>query len=74
MANGKPPYFPVTCRKIRIHFSKRLIQTLKPCRPTSTSSVSVRRLIEETDSGVKLSLPHIRLDRALEYLLGDRLA
>jgi predicted YcjX-like family ATPase len=31
-------------------------------------------LIEENDAGVKLSLPHIRLDRALEYLLGDRLA
>ena len=31
-------------------------------------------LIEETESGVKLSLPHIRLDRALQYLLGDRLA
>lgn len=31
-------------------------------------------LIEESDTGVKLSLPHIRLDRALDYLLGDRLA
>lgn len=31
-------------------------------------------LIEESDIGVKLSLPHIRLDRALDYLLGDRLA
>lgn len=31
-------------------------------------------LIEETEAGVKLSLPHIRLDRALDYLLGDRLA
>ncbi|MDF1607435.1 YcjX family protein [Hoeflea sp. YIM 152468] len=31
-------------------------------------------LIEETETGVKLSLPHIRLDRALQYLLGDRLA
>jgi len=31
-------------------------------------------LIEETDGGIKLSLPHIRLDRALDYLLGDRLA
>ncbi|WP_417425601.1 YcjX family protein [Hoeflea sp.] len=31
-------------------------------------------VIEQSDSGVKLSLPHIRLDRALEYLLGDRLA
>lgn len=31
-------------------------------------------LIEESDTGVKLSLPHIRLDRSLDYLLGDRLA
>ena len=31
-------------------------------------------LIEENAEGVKLSLPHIRLDRALQYLLGDRLA
>nr|WP_255561703.1 YcjX family protein [Pseudohoeflea sp. DP4N28-3] len=29
--------------------------------------------IETDDQGVKLSLPHIRLDRALQYLLGDRL-
>ncbi|MEM7301103.1 MAG: YcjX family protein [Pseudomonadota bacterium] len=30
--------------------------------------------LEETDDGVSLSLPHIRLDRALEFLIGDRLA
>lgn len=30
--------------------------------------------VEETGSGFKLSLPHIRLDRALQFLLGDRLA
>ena len=30
--------------------------------------------LERTDSGIALSLPHIRLDRALEFLLGDRLA
>jgi predicted YcjX-like family ATPase len=30
--------------------------------------------IEETGAGLKLSLPHIRLDRALQFLLGDRLA
>jgi uncharacterized protein len=29
--------------------------------------------IETDERGVKLSLPHIRLDRALDYLLGDRL-
>jgi len=30
--------------------------------------------VEETGAGLKLSLPHIRLDRALQFLFGDRLA
>jgi predicted YcjX-like family ATPase len=30
--------------------------------------------LERTASGVTLSLPHIRLDRALQFLIGDRLA
>ncbi|MCX5481488.1 YcjX family protein [Kaistia geumhonensis] len=30
--------------------------------------------LERTAEGMKLSLPHIRLDRALEFLIGDRLA
>lgn len=30
--------------------------------------------LEKSGSGVTLSLPHIRLDRALQFLLGDRLA
>ncbi len=30
--------------------------------------------LEKTAEGVKLSLPHIRLDRALQFLVGDRLA
>jgi hypothetical protein len=30
--------------------------------------------LEETAEGLSLSLPHIRLDRALEFLLGDKLA
>lgn len=30
--------------------------------------------LERTSEGVKLSLPHIRLDRALQFLLGDRFA
>lgn len=30
--------------------------------------------IEVSEDGVKLSLPHIRLDRAIQYLIGDRLA
>ncbi|MCC6204718.1 MAG: YcjX family protein, partial [Hyphomicrobiales bacterium] len=30
--------------------------------------------LERSTEGVTLSLPHIRLDRALQFLLGDRLA
>jgi predicted YcjX-like family ATPase len=30
--------------------------------------------LERTAEGLSLSLPHIRLDRALEFLIGDRLA
>lgn len=30
--------------------------------------------IESTAEGIKLSLPHIRLDRALQFLIGDRLS
>lgn len=30
--------------------------------------------IEETDDGITLSVPHIRLDRAMQFLFGDRLA
>ena len=30
--------------------------------------------VERTSEGVMLSLPHIRLDRALQFLIGDRLA
>ncbi|MDQ0453837.1 YcjX family protein [Rhizobium paknamense] len=30
--------------------------------------------LEETGGGITLSVPHIRLDRALQFLLGDRLA
>ncbi|WP_018239884.1 YcjX family protein [Ensifer sp. BR816] len=30
--------------------------------------------LDETRGGLKLSVPHIRLDRAMQFLLGDRLA
>lgn len=30
--------------------------------------------LEDTGGGMKLSLPHIRLDKALQFLIGDRLA
>ena len=30
--------------------------------------------LEETGGGITLSVPHIRLDRAMQFLLGDRLA
>ncbi|MET0748796.1 MAG: YcjX family protein [Rhizobium sp.] len=31
-------------------------------------------LLDRTDAGVVLSVPHIRLDRAMQFLFGDRLA
>jgi predicted YcjX-like family ATPase len=30
--------------------------------------------VEATDDAVQVTLPHIRLDRALQFLFGDRLA
>jgi predicted YcjX-like family ATPase len=52
-----------------------LVDSTSQAMPHDINIVRFRPpLIEETDSGVKLSLPHIRLDRALDYLLGDRLA
>ena len=30
--------------------------------------------VERSNAGLVLSLPHIRLDRVLQYLIGDRLA
>lgn len=44
-------------------------------QPTDVRFVRFRPpKLERTAEGVTLSLPHIRLDRALEFLLGDRLA
>ncbi len=43
--------------------------------PTDVSFVRFRPpRLERTAEGLTLSLPHIRLDRALEFLLGDKLA
>ncbi len=56
--------------------------TLVPAAPSAdTSDASVHflrfrppRVSLETPSGEEPALPHIRLDRAIEFLLGDRLA
>ena len=43
--------------------------------PTALRFVRFRPpALERTAEGITLSLPHIRLDRALEFLIGDRLA
>jgi hypothetical protein len=46
--------------------------------PGDRPSINVVRFrppeLEDTGGGLKLSLPHIRLDRALQFLIGDRLA
>ncbi len=45
--------------------------------PEETSDLRFLRFrpprLERTEDGVALSLPHIRLDRAIEFLVGDRL-
>jgi len=45
---------------------------------TSLPDINVVRFrpphLEETGGGIKLSVPHIRLDRAMQFLFGDRLA
>jgi predicted YcjX-like family ATPase len=45
---------------------------------TETPAVQFLRFrpprLERTPEGVTLSLPHIRLDQALQYLIGDKLA
>lgn len=50
----------------------------EPGAPTTEASLRFVRFspprLERTAEGVTLSLPHIRLDRALQFLLGDRLA
>ena len=49
-----------------------------PKEPEAASPVRFMRFrppaLERTAEGLTLSLPHIRLDRALDYLIGDRLA
>jgi len=47
-------------------------------KPVAVQPVQFMRFrppaLERTAEGLTLSLPHIRLDRALDYLIGDRLA
>ncbi|MGB6119694.1 MAG: YcjX family protein [Mesorhizobium sp.] len=54
---------------------KRPDDVLKDGRQVSIRFVRFRPpRLERSDDGATLSLPHIRLDRALQFLLGDRLA
>ena len=55
--------------------------TTQPAPPAGRADASVHflrfrppRITLETPSGEEPALPHIRLDRAIEFLLGDRLA
>lgn len=53
-------------------------KALESARELDIPEINVVRFrppaLERDERGVKLSLPHIRLDRALDFLLGDRLA
>ena len=68
-ARPKSRSFPATCRTIRNRSSKAdsggPTAALRPLPPADA---------RRTAEGLTLSLPHIRLDRALEFLIGDRLA
>jgi predicted YcjX-like family ATPase len=65
--------FPATCRRRRAAVRWRTHRNdtaLARC----ASSASGRPSWSAAPDGVTLSLPHIRLDRALQFLIGDRLA
>lgn len=53
-------------------------KALESAREGALPEINVVRFrppeLERDERGVKLSLPHIRLDRALDFLIGDRLA
>ena len=56
-------------------FPQQLAEVLAPERAARQSQIGEQGArLEETGGGLKLSVPHIRLDRALQYLIGDRLA
>ena len=58
----------------------RADSVLKPAAGQAVPGEAIRFIrfrppqLERTAEGVTLSLPHIRLDRALNYLIGDHLA
>ena len=68
-ARPRRPCFPANCRTTRTRSSRA---TRSPCpkrRTTGASCASARR-----SSRAASRAPHIRLDRALQFLIGDRLA
>ncbi len=56
--------------------AERDMDTAPPAREAETIRFARFRppRLEPTQDGITLTLPHIRLDRALDFLLGDRLA
>jgi len=61
-------------RNADVYFPETAIR--KPTEAAPTINIVRFRppALDETGGGLKLSLPHIRLDRALQFLIGDRLA
>ncbi|MDP3524184.1 MAG: YcjX family protein, partial [Hoeflea sp.] len=72
--NRKTAIFPGDLPRNPDSFFKAVDSVSQPLLPEINIVRFRPPLIEESEAGVKLSLPHIRLDRALDYLLGDRLA
>ncbi len=76
-ARRKSRCFPATCPTIR----KRSSSCPEPAdeRRLAEEALALRFLrfrpprLERTAEGVTLSLPHIRLDQTLQYLIGDKL-
>ena len=72
--NRKTAIFPGDLPRKPDSFFKAVDSVSEPHLPEINIVRFRPPLIEESDTGIKLSLPHIRLDRAMDYLLGDRLA
>ena len=73
-ARPKPPYFPATCRRRPTASSKQASADSGAAEPPIRFVRFRPPKLERTAEGVTLSLPHIRLDRALQFLIGDHLA
>ena len=66
---------PATCLMIPRNFSRARFRGLSstPSEQADFRFLRFRPPLLEREGGEEPALPHIRLDRALQFLLGDRL-